>query len=130
MEAARRVDEWDWIQRVVPDVREVYRYTGRNVDLTESIFQEPYSGKVLAAIDGRRSAEEIVDASYVNKFEVMKILAFLSEAGAIVKLPVEDLRREAQSVVTEGDTDAAVKFLSRLVANNGDTPEMHRQLAE
>jgi outer membrane protein assembly factor BamB/tetratricopeptide (TPR) repeat protein len=130
MEAAKRVDEWEWIQSVISDAQEVYRYTGRNVDLTDSIFQESYSGKVLAAIDGKRSVEEIIEASYVNRFEVCKIAAILLEGGAIEKLPVPDLRREADAAVLAGDTDAAVKFLSRLVAVKGDTPQMHKQLAE
>lgn len=130
MEAAKRVDEWEWIQSVVPDAQEVFRYTGTNVDLADSIFQESYSSKVLAAIDGRRSVEEIIEASYVNRFEVCKICAILIEGGAIEKLPVPDLRREAEAAVTSGDTDAAVKFLSRLVAVKGDTPQMHKQLAE
>jgi outer membrane protein assembly factor BamB/tetratricopeptide (TPR) repeat protein len=130
MEAARRVDEWEWIQGLVPDAREVFRYTQRNVPLTDSIFQEPYAGKVLAAIDGKRSAEEVIIASFVNKFEVSKILALLLDAGAIEKLPVPELRREADDAVAAGDTRAAVKFLSRLVAVKGDTPEMHEHLAK
>lgn len=129
MEAARRVDEWEWIQGIVPETREVYRYTSVNVPLTDSIFQEPYAGKVLAAIDGKRSADEVIAASYVNKFEVCKILALLSEAGAIEKLPVPELRREAEAAVAASDTQAAVKFLSRLVVVKGDTPEMHEHLA-
>ena len=130
MEAARRVDEWGWIQGVVPDTSEVYRYTSRNVPLTDSIFQEAFAGKVLAAIDGRRSGDEVIAASYVNRFEVCKILAILSDAGAIEKLPVPELRREAEAAVTAGDTAAAVKFLSRLVAVKGDTPDMHERLAK
>jgi outer membrane protein assembly factor BamB/DNA-binding SARP family transcriptional activator len=130
MEAARRVDEWEWIQTLVPDASEVFRYTSLNVPLTDSIFQEPYAGKVLAAIDGKRSAEEVIAASYVNKFEVSKVLAILLDGGAIEKLPVPELRREADEAVAAGDTRAAVKFLSRLVAVKGDTPEMHEQLAK
>ena len=130
MEAARRVDEWEWIQSVVQDPQEIYRYTGRNVDLADPIFQEPCAGKVLAAIDGKRSVDEVISASYVNRFEVSKVLALLVEGGAVERLPVPELRKEAETAVAAGDTEAAVKFLSRLVAVKGDTPEMHRQLAE
>lgn len=130
MEAARRVDEWQWIQSLVPDTREVFRYNSRNVPLTDSIFQEPYSGKVLAAIDGKRSVDEVIAASYVNKFEVCKIIALLTDAGAIEKLPVPELRREADAAVAAGDTQAALKFLSRLIAVKSDSPEMHEQLAK
>ncbi|MCE9636511.1 MAG: DUF4388 domain-containing protein [Planctomycetes bacterium] len=130
MEAAKRVDEWEWIQRVIPSTDEIFRYTGRNVGLDDEIFAQTFSGKVLAAVDGRRSVEEIIQASYVNRFEVTKMLALLLEGGAVETLPVPDLRREAQDALTASDADAAVKYLSRLVALKGDSPEMHRQLAE
>jgi outer membrane protein assembly factor BamB/tetratricopeptide (TPR) repeat protein len=130
MEAAKRVDEWAWIQGVVPDLAEIFRYSGTNVDLTDSIFQEPYAGKVLAAVDGKRSVEEVIDASFVNKFEVCKILALLLEGGAIEKLPTAELKAESEAAAAAGDTAGAVKFLSRLVAVGGDEPEMHKKLAE
>ena len=130
MEAAKRVDEWEWIQKVIPTTEEVFRYTGSNVALEDEIFAQAFSGKVLAAVDGKRSVDQIIDVSCVNRFEVTKMLALLLEGGAVEALPVPELRREAQEALAAGDTDQAVKFLTRLVALKGDTPDMHRQLAE
>lgn len=130
MEAAKRVDEWEWIQKVIPATDEIFRYTGRNVALEDEIFAQHFAGKVLAAVDGKRSVDEIIGASCVNRFEVTKMLALLLEGGAIETLPVPELRRAAQDALAAGDTDQTVKFLTRLVALKGDTPDMHRQLAE
>jgi len=130
VEAARRVDEWEWIQRVVPEMIEIYAYTGANVDLKDSVFSEPFAGKVLAAIDGRRSVEEMIEASCVNKFEVCKILAILIESGAVAKLGADDLAKQADVATAEGDGAATAKFLSRLVAVQGETPEIHKRLGE
>jgi tetratricopeptide (TPR) repeat protein len=130
VEAARRVDEWEWIQGVVPEMTEVYGYTGTNVDLKDSVFSEPFAGKVLAAIDGRRSVEEVIEASCVNKFEVCKILAILVESGAVAKLSADELAKQADAATAEGDGAATAKFLTRLVAANGETPEIHKRLAE
>jgi outer membrane protein assembly factor BamB/tetratricopeptide (TPR) repeat protein len=129
MEAARRVDEWQWIHGFVPDTHEIFRYTSKNAALTDPVFQEPYAGKVLGAIDGRRSVDEIVEASYVNRFEVCKIIALLADAGAVERLPVPELRAAADLAVTSGDTVGALKFLSRLAAVNCDTPDLHGRLA-
>jgi hypothetical protein len=130
MEAAKRVDEWEWIQRVLPTTEEILKYTGRNVSLDDEIFTQAYAGKVLSSIDGKRNVDEIVEASYAGRFEVTKILALLLEGGAIETVPVAELKREAQEAVAAGDTSSAVKFLSRLVALKADSPEMHKQLAE
>ncbi len=130
VEAARRVDEWEWIQRVVPETCEVYAYTGKNVDLKDSVFSEPFAGKVLAAIDGKRSGDEIIEASCVNKFEVCKILAILLESGAIAKVAPEELAKQADAAAAAGDHAAVSKFLLRLVAARGETPELNRRLGE
>jgi hypothetical protein len=130
MEAAQRIDEWEWIQKVVPSLDEIYRFTGENVSLDDPLFETPLAGKVLAAVDGSQSVDEIIVSSCVNQFEVCKILALLIEPGAVEPLAVSELRRKAEEAVAAGATQAAVKFLSRLVAVKGDTPGMHRQLAE
>lgn len=130
MEAAKRVDEWEWIQKVLPSTEEILRFSGQNVPLEDDIFADPCSGKVLAAIDGRRNVDDIVAASYAGRFEVTKILALLLESGAVEGVGVNDLRIAAQESVSAGDMQSAVKFLSRLVTLKADTPEMHRQLAE
>jgi len=130
MEAARRVDEWQWIHGFVPDTGEIFRYTQRNASLTDPVFQEPYAGKVLGAIDGRRTVDEVVDVSYVNRFEVCKIVALLADAGAVERLPVPELRAAADLAVSAGDTKGALKFLARLTAVNCDPPELHGRIAE
>jgi outer membrane protein assembly factor BamB/tetratricopeptide (TPR) repeat protein len=130
VEAARRVDEWEWIQRVVPDMGEIYAYTGANVDLKDSVFSETFAGKVLAAIDGRRTVEELIEASCVNKFEVCKILAILVESGAADKLTPDELAAAADASAAEGDGAATAKFLTRLAATRGESPEIHQRLGE
>lgn len=130
MEASKRVDEWAWIQRVVPSPEEVYRYTGGNLELADDVFDTPWAGKVLASIDGRRSLEEIEQASYVNRFEVHKMVALLSEGGAVETLPAETLLAEATAAAAAGAHEGVVKFLSRVVARGGPAADVHRRLGE
>ncbi len=130
MEAAQRIDEWAWICEIVPDMREIYRYTGVNVELEDPIFEEPVAGRVLAVIDGRRDVEDLIDASFVGRFDACKVLALLLQGEALEPVPPDVLRREADAAVAEGDNRATIKFLARLVELRSDAPDTHRQLAE
>jgi outer membrane protein assembly factor BamB/tetratricopeptide (TPR) repeat protein len=130
MEAARRIDEWEQIQRVVPTTNEIYRYSGRNMELSDDIFRQPYCEKVLAAINGKCTVEEIIDRSYVNKFEVCRIMSLLLEQVAIEPVPPEDLARLADAAIGRGDARDAVKFLERVVELGADTVDTHQALGE
>ncbi len=130
MEAAQRIDEWEWVRTVVPSARVIFRYSGKNVSLDDPIFQDARAGKVLASVDGRRNIDEIIEESFVSRFDVCKITALLVEAGALETVPVAELREAAGEALAAGDTDAATKFLSQVIEGHGDTPDTHRQLAE
>ncbi len=130
MEAAQRIDEWEWIQGVVPDYREIYRYTGVNVPLDDAIFHEPSAGRVLTAVDGRRDVDDLIATSYVGRFEVCKVLALLIQAGALEPVPAEALRTEAAKAISAGDTAGTLKYLTRLVDLHAESAETHLQLAE
>ena len=130
MEAARRIDEWDHIQTLIPDVNEIFRYSGKNMELNDDIFRELYCEKVLAAINGKNQVEEIIDRSHVNRFEVCKILSLLLTQGAIEPMPIEDLAKIADASIAKGDVQDGIKFLERVIELGGDTPETHHSLGE
>ncbi|MHC4469700.1 MAG: DUF4388 domain-containing protein, partial [Planctomycetota bacterium] len=128
MEAARRIDEWDHIQALIPSLTQIYRYTGRNMELSDEIFQEPWCEKVLASINGKSNVEEIIEDSHVGRFEVCKILFLLVEQQAIEPVDVQDLEQNAHEAVAEGEVKSAIKFYERIVEVKGDTAETHLQL--
>ncbi len=130
MEAARRLDEWELIRRQVPSMGEIYRYTGRNMELRDEIFQEPWIDKVLGAVDGRRTVDEVVARSFGNRFEVCRVLSLLVEQGAIEPTPPEDLNSEAHAALAEGRTAEAIRFLERLIEVGGAPPDACRVLGE
>ncbi len=129
MEAARRIDESEMIQSRVDSVRVVFRYTGRNMDLTDPIFEEPWCDRVLAAIDGRSDIEKIIDSSYVSKFEVLKILALLVDAGAVEPLPADELMREGTAALERGDVEQGIRFLERVAEVGAESPDQQLALA-
>lgn len=129
MEAARRIDESEMIQSRVDSTRIVFRYTGRNMDLTDPIFEEPWCDRVLAAIDGQSDIEKIIETSYVSKFEVLKIMALLVDAGAVEPLPPEELMREGVAALDRGDVEQGVRFLERVAELGAESPDQQLALA-
>ena len=116
------------IEAAVPALRRYARALTRNVELADDVFDRPWAGKVLASIDGKRSLDEIEQVSYVNRFEVHKMVALLVEGGAVAPLPAEQLRSEADAAAAAGDHEATVKYLTRLAARGAASPEVHRRL--
>ena len=49
MEAARRIDEWDYIRERIPGALEVYRSVGGNSDLDET------TAAIYDLVDGKRN---------------------------------------------------------------------------
>jgi outer membrane protein assembly factor BamB/tetratricopeptide (TPR) repeat protein len=129
MEAARRIDEWEYIRSRVTSTREILRFTGKRADLSDEVFQTPFAEKVLQSVDGHANVLEIVERSYVNKFEVCKLLALLLDQEALEPVPAEDLRALAANAARDGDDRAVVKFLQRILDDGDLDAELHLGLA-
>ncbi len=130
MEAARRIDESEMIQSRVSSVREVFRYTGRNMDLSDPIFEESWCDRVLAAIDGRSDIDKLIEVSYVSKFDVLKILALLVDAGAVEPISADDLMKEGVEALKRGDVDQGIRFLERVGEIGISSPDQQFTLAQ
>ncbi|HSC70898.1 MAG TPA: DUF4388 domain-containing protein [Candidatus Methylomirabilis sp.] len=82
MEGIRRVDEWPMIRERVPSTAMVFKVGSRAVKLIPKNI-EPGEVKMLDLVDGKRTVQELVDASGLGEFEAMRSLAGLVGAGAI-----------------------------------------------
>jgi hypothetical protein len=82
MEGIRRVDEWPMIRERVPSTAMVFKVGSRAVKLIPKNI-EPGEVKMLDLVDGKRTVQELVDASGLGEFESMRSLAALVGAGAI-----------------------------------------------
>ncbi len=82
MEGIRRVDEWPMIRERVPSPAMVFKVGSRATKLIPKNI-EPGEVKMLDLVDGRRTVQELVDASGLGEFEAMRSLASLVGAGAI-----------------------------------------------
>jgi hypothetical protein len=80
IEGIRRVDEWPLIHERVPSKAMVFKVGGGRFNPKQV---EDSEVKMLDLVDGKRSAQDLVDASGLGEFGAMRALASLVSAGAI-----------------------------------------------
>ena len=82
LEGARRVDEWSLIEKKVPSFNLIFevdqeKMGGSEVELTE------HQVKIIALLDGKRDATQLVEETALGEFDVGKALYGLITAGFI-----------------------------------------------
>src|SRR5574341_1426871 len=82
MEGIRRVDGWPLIRERIPSAAMVFKVGSRATMLSPRNI-EPGEVKMLDLVDGKRTVQELTDASGLGEFEAMRSLASLVAAGAI-----------------------------------------------
>ncbi len=85
LEGIRRVDEWPVIREKIPSPAMVFRVSSRP-DMLQPKQIEPNEVKMLDLVDGKRTVQDLVDASGMGEFEAMRGLALLVGAGAIASI--------------------------------------------
>jgi hypothetical protein len=85
MEGIRRVDEWPMILGKIPS-RAMVLKVGSGVGNIYAKKVEPNEVKMLDLVDGKRTVQELVDASELGEFEAMRNLASLMTTGAVVSV--------------------------------------------
>ncbi len=122
MEAARRIDEWSFIQDRIPSAREVFRRIGKEE-------APPECGEdgaiVLDQVDGWRSVSRIVEASGLSNFIVWKCLSQLFDAGLIEPLDSDELVRTGQACMGKGRPQDAVNLYEKAMELEIGVPEVH-----
>ena len=82
VEAARRLDEWRWVSRMVPSIDLVPEYVMQaSRDGPISIGRAEWL--ILSKLDGRRNVKEIAAATGLVLFETARVLHGLVAAGLV-----------------------------------------------
>jgi len=128
LESVRRMDEWILIKRMIPSTQEIYRTAG------EAPRYDSSSGEnarvVFSLVDGQSSIDEIIEASYLTKFEVCRTMAHFLDDGVVVPVPIEELRSRSAEYLKRSRPDDALKFLMRAVDRCPDDADLRIQIAE
>jgi hypothetical protein len=83
LEAARQIDEWQDIQRLIPTMDIVLAIEGNPTAGTEDIKLEPVEWKMLALVDGIRTVNQIARDGHLGDFETCKVLYGLQSSGLL-----------------------------------------------
>ncbi|HAS55211.1 MAG TPA: hypothetical protein DCS42_14360 [Nitrospiraceae bacterium] len=83
LEGARRADEWVLIQQKIPNFTVVFEpLIGNAEELTRRGLSE-MDTNIFSLVDGRRTIQDILDASCLGEFEVAKALFILLSVNLI-----------------------------------------------
>ncbi|MCZ6574171.1 MAG: PQQ-binding-like beta-propeller repeat protein [Planctomycetota bacterium] len=119
IDIARRSDEWEYIRARVRSVRQVYRFTGVEGQVDGGALDECYAQRVDPHVDGTNSVQDLIDKSYVNRFEVCKLLSTYLDAGIIELVPQEAMLQAARHALRNGDAVRAVRHYEYLMSAGG-----------
>lgn len=112
LEGLRRVDEKNMIRETLPDLDKVYSISASQAGRTRAVTMQASEWNVMALVDGRRSINQICQASPMGRDETLKRLAHLKLAGLITLTG-----REPDSVESGGNLENMVNRLSNLFEN-------------
>jgi outer membrane protein assembly factor BamB/tetratricopeptide (TPR) repeat protein len=111
MEAARRIDEWELIEKFIPTMKEFFVPSER-LDTTGLSEQEQF---ILQLLDGSRNVVDVVRESHIPKFDVCKFLYRLLEDNKARRVDFESLIGFGDEAVKNETLEDAVKFYEQAV---------------
>lgn len=99
MEGTRRIDEWDEIQKVLPNDRQILRVASVPQVKSDEVTISLDEFRVITLIDGKRTLPEIIEASPMGEFVTCRaiyklICAKLVEIAGAREAEVTDPREE------------------------------------
>ncbi|MDI6740002.1 MAG: DUF4388 domain-containing protein [Candidatus Edwardsbacteria bacterium] len=83
LDAARQIDEWQDIQRLIPSLDMVLAIEERPPAGTEDIKLQPMEWRVLSLVDGSRPIRAIVKDGHLADFDACKVLYGLLSSGLL-----------------------------------------------
>lgn len=97
LEAARRIDEMNKIQKLIPNFEVIVNIVEVPDAGVEKIHLKPEEWKILSFVDGSRSIKEIASKVSVSEFETARVLYGLISSGLVkivqkiqpIKKPIE-----------------------------------------
>ena len=83
MEGSRRLDEWNRIEKKIPDLDVIFKMKSMNERLAAQISLTPEEWMVLTFVDGERTVKEIVDMAGMGTLQTCKIIYGLITSGLV-----------------------------------------------
>lgn len=134
MEGSRRLDEWNRIEKKIPNLDAVFKMTSMQGREAAQISLTPEEWMVLTHVDGEKTVRQIVDLTGMSTLHTCKILYGLIGSGLLenvipaqeeieadrrLEALAEELEKTDSQAVVE--TPTALEELSDLMGTSADT---------
>ncbi len=132
MEAARRVDEWERLRKVIPSQKEIFvvDLTVRKAIERGEMETDPVERRVAMLIDGARDVEDLVADSKLFKFEVYGALSGFLQSSIIRPATLNELNFSEGECGRLDLPKRRIKVLERILALGGENLRIRRELAD
>ncbi|MEO0271248.1 MAG: DUF4388 domain-containing protein [candidate division WOR-3 bacterium] len=105
MEAARKIDEWNRIKKVIPSLETVFELEPNpNTDI-EVINLNADEWRVLSQIDGKRNIKELANILRMGEIETAKILFGLIGLGLVRIKKIEEKKEKFETEKKEKEEE-------------------------
>jgi len=132
MEAARRVDEWERLRKLVPSSKEIYcldQAARKAIDKGE-MEADPIERRVASLIDCVHDVDDLVEDSYLSRFEIVSALTRLMQSSLVRIASLQELAQAEQECLRRNEPRRRIKVLERILALGGENPRLRRELAD
>jgi tetratricopeptide (TPR) repeat protein len=119
IEAARRVDEWKYIQEIVHSGADIFE-AGHELDGFTAREMSPDLKAVHAALDGVTTVDGVIAITGITRFLVFRNLALLLERHAASPVPADDLITRGRERLAAGDRRAALACFEQAIDRGAD----------
>ncbi|MBI2933798.1 MAG: PQQ-binding-like beta-propeller repeat protein [Planctomycetes bacterium] len=112
LEAVRRTDEWTLINQKIPSMDCIYTWVSSAAREEEEAGAPEQTKCVFQYVDGQGTVADVIEQSFVPRFEVCKILVDLLDRGRIRMLSPAELVTVARQRLEEGRRDKGLKLFA------------------
>lgn len=127
MEAARRIDEWSFIQERIAGPLELYRPVGNATNVLEL---EDSALALYDLVDGKRNVGRLVEITGLPAFLVYKGIAVLLDEGLVDAVPTDELLQIAADCEREGRHQDAINVYEKAITLGEGIPDSHSRAAK
>ena len=126
LEAARRIDEWERIRKVLPSMSEVFVATVGALPETAS----PEAQRIFAYLDGSRDVAAVVDDSHFSRFEVASSVVAMLAAMQLRKATADELMSASGACAARDQPELAARLMETALSRRPNDLSIREGLAE
>jgi tetratricopeptide (TPR) repeat protein len=142
MEVSRRLDEWSKIHSKLPNLDLVLSLSPGSELASGKLDLKPEEWLIMATIDGKRTARQVIETVGGREFETAKVIYGLCVTGLVRALgkktdlkldlqePEQDPIKKGISFLNEGKIEEAISAFTLLVQKDPEQAHAHLYLGE